>query len=44
MLLAPLKRNILQKFAKLSLIVLLVPGDIGGSLADVCKYGMNDIK
>jgi orotidine-5'-phosphate decarboxylase len=44
MLLAPLKRNILQKCAKLSLIVLLVPGvgAQGGSLSEVCKYGMND--
>jgi hypothetical protein len=45
MLLAPLKRNILQRCAKLSLIVFISArvGAQGGSLSEVCKYGMNNI-
>jgi orotidine-5'-phosphate decarboxylase len=38
-----LKPNILLKLGKLFPIVLLVPGvgAQGGSLSEVCKYGMN---
>jgi hypothetical protein len=42
-LLVRLKPNILLKLEKLFPIVLLVPGvgAQGGSLSEVCKYGMN---